>query len=485
MIPSLGNHLWQTTVCVLAAAVLARFVGAQHPNVRHGIWLAASVKFLIPFSLIVAAGQQLAGWTLPALDVPTVPAGLQAIGQPFSGWAIEASAAPAAGAPLRLATLLSLGLAALWLAGAAATLGLRLTQRLRVTAIVARSPVLSSGREVDALGRVLARSGLRRRVTIRDAAETIGPGIVGFLRPVLLWPRGLSSRLTDAGIDAIISHEIGHVRRGDTLTAVVHVLVETLFWFHPLVWWLGARLVDDRERACDQGALALGAHPHTYAQSLLTVCRFSLRSPLPALTGITSSNLSQRVEAIMTYRSEGALDTRRRLLIAATAALILAGPLAAGVITAPSLQRPQATPAIELPVPVEVEAPVVVPLAAQVPPRDPAPPSQAERDEEFRRGALPAVGTPGLTPPAVLNDAHPAYTSEAMRQKIQGTVELEVVIAADGTVDHARVTKSLDAVHGLDESALSAIRQWRFEPAVLNGQPIAVWSPIVMTFRLH
>jgi protein TonB len=72
-----------------------------------------------------------------------------------------------------------------------------------------------------------------------------------------------------------------------------------------------------------------------------------------------------------------------------------------------------------------------------------------------------------------------------MRQKIQGTVELEVVIAADGTVDHARVTKSLDAVHGLDESALSAIRQWRFEPAVLNGQPIAVWSPIVMTFRLH
>jgi hypothetical protein len=78
MIQSLGTHLWQSTLCVLAAALLARVIGAQHPKVRHGIWLAASMKFLIPFSLFVAAGQQMALWALPALDVPAVPAGHRA-----------------------------------------------------------------------------------------------------------------------------------------------------------------------------------------------------------------------------------------------------------------------------------------------------------------------------------------------------------------------------------------------------------------------
>jgi TonB family protein len=72
-----------------------------------------------------------------------------------------------------------------------------------------------------------------------------------------------------------------------------------------------------------------------------------------------------------------------------------------------------------------------------------------------------------------------------MRQKLQGSIELEVVIAADGTVDRARVVKSLDSVHGLDEAALSAIREWTFEPAEFDDKPVAVWSPIVMDFRLH
>jgi TonB family protein len=530
------------------------------------------MKFLIPFSLFVAAGQQLALWALPALDVPAVPAGLRAIGQPFSGWAIEASAVSSSDTPVAAGGLLPLVSATLWLAGAVVMVGVRAAQRRRIAAVAAQSPVLSSGREADALARVFARTGMRRRVTIRDSAETIGPGVLGFLRPVLLWPRGLSSRLTDAGIEAIISHELSHVRRADNLSSLLHVVVETLFWYHPLVWWLGARLVEDRERACDRAALALGAHPHTYAESLLNVCRFSLRSPQPALTGITSSDLSQRVEAIMAYRFEHSLDTTRRILIVASAALIVAGPLAAGAMTASPSQRPEPTPAVELPVPmpvpIEVEAPTAVPVlatpavaaapvavevptvvpatpqrptpvavrpavrpvnppqgaaarptdpqlarphvehatttsvrpvalpsaslsaprpqqAAQTPPRDPAPVPRTEADEieEFRRGAL-STRTPGLRSPSILREVKPVYTREAMEQKIQGTVELELVIAADGTVDRARVVQGLDPVHGLDEAALTAARSWLFRPATLDGEPVAVWAALILDFRI-
>ena len=67
---SLANHLWQTTLCVIAEAVLVRFVGARHPRVRHAIWFAASIKFLVPFAVLVAAGQALAPETQPVLVMP-------------------------------------------------------------------------------------------------------------------------------------------------------------------------------------------------------------------------------------------------------------------------------------------------------------------------------------------------------------------------------------------------------------------------------
>jgi TonB family protein len=543
MIPSLGNHLWQSTLCVLAAALLARCIGLRYPQVRHGIWLAASLKFLVPFSLFVAAGQQLAFWTPPSLDMPLVPVGLEVIGQPFAGWAIDVSAVGAADGPSGAGRLETVALVALWMMGAATTLGVRLKQRLRIGAIAARSPVLRDGREYEALQRVLARARMRRGVTIRESAATTGPGILGFVRPVLIWPHGLSSRLTDAGIEGIISHEVSHVRRSDNLTGLLHVVVETIFWYHPLVWWLGARLVDDRERACDRAALALGAHPHSYAESMLKVCRFTLRSHAPAMAGVTGSNLNQRMEAIMTYRSGRSLDFGRRTLIAATAALSVVGPLATGVTIASPSQRSQQGRPVELSIPVEVRAttsvaapvapgavpvpvhidrPVVVPparqtvsgslprpgeitpvspppvapptialvepatyLAAQTPAHDPLLASQAEADEEFRRGALPAIGTPGLTPPVVVRDAKPTYTPEAMRRKLQGAIELEVVIGANGTIERARVLKGLDSASGLDGAALNAIRKWTFVPAAIGGWPVAVWSPIVMNFRLH
>ena len=85
MIESVGNHLWQSTLCVAGAAALVRAVGQGRPDVVHRIWLAASIKFLVPFSLIAALGQPLGRWLGPISDAPAlVPAGLQAVSQPFS-----------------------------------------------------------------------------------------------------------------------------------------------------------------------------------------------------------------------------------------------------------------------------------------------------------------------------------------------------------------------------------------------------------------
>lgn len=82
-------------------------------------------------------------------------------------------------------------------------------------------------------------------------------------------------KLTDAQLESVIAHELCHVRRHDNLAAALHMLVEAVFWFHPLVWWIGARLVDERERACDEEVVRLGSDPQIYAESILKVCEFT------------------------------------------------------------------------------------------------------------------------------------------------------------------------------------------------------------------
>lgn len=127
---------------------------------------------------------------------------------------------------------------------------------------------LQEGREVDALRSAERLGGLRKRTELFLSPATLEPGIFGIVKPVLLWPKGLSERLDDAQLEAIFAHEVRHLRRRENLAAAIHMVVEALFWFHPLVWWLGVRLVDERERACDEDVLARGGNRLVYAESI-------------------------------------------------------------------------------------------------------------------------------------------------------------------------------------------------------------------------
>jgi protein TonB len=103
-------------------------------------------------------------------------------------------------------------------------------------------------------------------------------------------------------------------------------------------------------------------------------------------------------------------------------------------------------------------------------------------DDGFTDGAQ-APNTPGLVNPVVISEVRPAYTSNAMRQKVQGLVWVQVVIDANGTVSKARALNSLHPE--LDEAALVSARRWRFTPATLDGSAVATWAVIALEFRLH
>jgi len=93
----------------------------------------------------------------------------------------------------------------------------------------------------------------------------------------------------------------------------------------------------------------------------------------------------------------------------------------------------------------------------------------------------------GATDPVLIKEVKPNYTSDAMRAKVQGAVEMDAVVRADGSVDPAsiRMVRSLDRVFGLDEQAIAALRQWRFRPGTFKGQPVAVRVTVELTFTLR
>ena len=153
------------------------------------------------------------------------------------------------------------------------TLSLVVIRARHVRRALARAPELLAGRERDALVRV-AGAAVAERIAICSAAVRSSPCVVGVWRPAILWPDGLSARLSDVQIDAVVQHELCHVVRRDNLAAIAQAAVQALFWFHPLVWWMGARWNDERERACDEQVLARAYPPEPYAEGLISVGEF-------------------------------------------------------------------------------------------------------------------------------------------------------------------------------------------------------------------
>ena len=114
------------------------------------------------------------------------------------------------------------------------------------------------------------------------------------------------------------------------------MVVQTIFWFHPLVWWIRARLVEEREHACDEEVLgSVGGDARIYAEGILNVCKFYLESPLTCVSGVMGSDLKKRIESIVNARTPHDLNFWRRILLGVAAFAVVAGPIAIGIANAP------------------------------------------------------------------------------------------------------------------------------------------------------
>ena len=257
--PRLAGHLGQATFFAALTWAAALALRRRDASACYGIWLMASAKFALPTGFLAAL------W-------PVAPISIR-IGLPLvepSGEAFP-SAVPRPNEFLCMLTVV-------W--------------GLGVVALAVRSFI--------------------------NARTPCGPAVHGILRPRVLLPAGVSDLLTPAELDAVLRHERAHITRLDTLTAAFHRTVACLFWFHPLVWWIERRLVEERERACDEQVVASGVSREAYASALLKISRYSTGALEP---GMARSNLQQRLEEIMHFSpTPGSV---RRLVMVALGAILL------------------------------------------------------------------------------------------------------------------------------------------------------------------
>jgi beta-lactamase regulating signal transducer with metallopeptidase domain len=326
MILAMLNHLWQSTLWLGGAGLLTLLLREVGAHTRYWLWFAASVKFIVPFAALATLGSQIAPRsTMPALGSPVIlpiTFAAQQVTAPFS------SAGAKLSAPLETSPNVSELVLVVWTLGMLFVAVSWFARWWRLRTLV---------REAQALG-------IAAPVPVLSTRSLLEPGLVGIWRPVLLMPEGLAHHLSSEQMRSIVAHEVSHLRRRDNLTFAIHMISQVVFWFYPLTWWLGKRLIAERERACDEAVVASGHDPSVYAESILKVCHFYVQSPLPCAAGVSGAVLKHRMEAIMSGHVVRRIPAVITALLFALGVAGIAAPLAVGVLTARPASAQGVTP---------------------------------------------------------------------------------------------------------------------------------------------
>ena len=261
-------------------------------------------------------------------------------------------------------------------------------------------------------------------------ANVATPVLWGWIEPTILMPVSAAQWSLERRQMAI-AHELAHYHRRDNWTALIGIAVRAMYWFHPLVWWLTAKGEQQRELACDDRVLVRGASSSEYASLLVDIAR-QHSSPVPFGCAMfrNTSHLKGRLMHILHFRKPEP-SRRNHVAVASAISVMLLGCLLI--------------------------------------------PASADQQKVYKIGG-------DVTAPKVLYKVEPEYAPEPKRNKIQGNVLLGLVITAEGQPQDIHVMRSLNS--DLDQNAVKAVSQWKFQPATREGSPVPVEANIEIHFRL-
>jgi beta-lactamase regulating signal transducer with metallopeptidase domain len=378
---SLLHFLWQgAAIAAIAAAFM--FV-LRTPAARYLVGISALVLMLASFAttFTLISGVTSAAGSMGAVEAPAAasPSNLEAAAI-STHEVVEAHASADSIAWIARGWLAGVFLFALRIA-----FGLMVLEQLRRRNLVALPDAL-----VMRFRALQKRLGIRRAIRYCECHLLRVPAVIGLFRPVVLLPVRALTGLSTEQLEAVVAHELGHIKRLDIAVNFVQVIAETLFFFHPAVWWLNKRIRADREDCCDDVAITACGSTVGYARALATMEDWR-DVPYFAMAA-TGSPVAARVARLLGMRQD---STSARTAGVVTASLVLATALIAGAVSIGV-----ANPAVA-----QIVAPVDTPSAVA----DAEPVAVA--DVEAEADVEPELGQPVKTRP----EANPLPASKPVR----------------------------------------------------------------------
>jgi len=298
---------------------------------------------------------------------------------------------------------------------------------------------------------------------------------LGWLKPVVLIPTAALLALTPEALEAVLIHELEHVRRGDFLANVLQTFAEALLFYHPAVWWLSRRIRQEREHACDDAAVQACGDPILYASALARL--EELRSQpllIPDLAPAASGGrLMSRIQRLLRPRIAPPISTPATallpvfLLLAAMGAVALSARPASEPKT-PAAQSVKAAPGD----PLGGDATVEIITKAPDTPRPEGKPGSVSEPVDMSFSRIRVTKQP----------APPPYPPEAKAARIQGTVVVVITIDEEGRVAS---TKAISGPEELHECAVTYAKAWTFKPATVKGKAVPARFKLTMPFKLR
>src|SRR5216117_60311 len=264
---ALVDSLWQNALAAAGLAACLALVPVRAARIRYAF---ATLTLAMMLALPLATAVRLSGTSSQISDVVTATSPVTA-------------AAPVAHR-IRAALEPALPWVVLVWFGGVVALSLRLASGWLMTRQLGRVGTSSVPDAcVEAVARLAARLRISRPVRVLGSAVVQVPAVIGWLRPMILLPASALTGLTPLQLDALLAHELAHVRRYDYLVNVIQSVIETLLFYHPAVWWVSQQVRAEREHCCDDLAVAVCGDAHFYATALLGMERLRAATPAFAL----------------------------------------------------------------------------------------------------------------------------------------------------------------------------------------------------------
>ncbi|MCI0387585.1 MAG: M56 family metallopeptidase [Acidobacteria bacterium] len=320
--PIFANHLWQATLFALVVWIAALWLNRARTRhiVCHAVWLMAIAKFLLPSLWLVLLAREFGlNLSWPARTEMIAAADAEVFFQ-FAEPVTQAAQTNAGSGHSEVYCILT----TIWLIGVVMCFARWRWRRRRLAAVVLAGEKVVTGREAVTLEGLKSRLNVRRQIELIVSSQFAEPAVWRALRPVIVLPRGLAERLSDGELESVLTHELFHIKRFDNLLGSLQMFVCCIFWFHPLVWLIDRRLIEERELMCDERVILSGAAPEAYAAGLWKVVQFGFGWPVEGVSRATGANLKRRIKYMLNANHRSKSSTASRALAGLTFVALIA-----------------------------------------------------------------------------------------------------------------------------------------------------------------